>query len=168
MRRRLALLLVAATLAGCARGPSGAPGDATVRRVVDGDTIVVSLDGQELTVRLLGIDTPETQHPDKPVECHGPEASARMIELLPAGTPVRLTRDVELHDRFGRVLAYVSRATDGLDVNLTMVVEGHADALSIAPNTARSAELAAAVRTAREAGAGLWGACAGPGVPAAP
>jgi len=168
-RRAVSLLLLIAVAApGCSRPPSGAPGEARVERVVDGDTIVVDLAGQEVTVRLLGIDTPETHHPDKPIECHGPEASARLAELLPAGTTVRLARDAELHDRYGRVLAYATRAPDGLDVNVTMAAEGHADALSIAPNTTRAADISAAVRAARDGSLGLWGECAGPHVPAVP
>jgi micrococcal nuclease len=135
------------------------PGGARVVRVVDGDTLVVRLGGTEETVRVLGIDTPETHHPDKPVECYGPEASARMAELLPAGTAVRLERDVELHDTFGRLLAHVVRLPDGERVGLTLVEEGYADTLRIPPNTSLSGELAAARDRARDAGLGLWGAC---------
>ena len=99
--------LVALVLTGgCATSsPSLPPGHARVARVVDGDTVVVDLDGHERTVRLLGIDTPETHHPDRPVECHGPEAAARLGELLPPGTEVRLERDVEPLDRYGRLYA---------------------------------------------------------------
>ena len=67
--------------------------NATVVRVVDGDTIDVTVDGTEERVRLIGIDTPETVKPNTPVECFGPEASAHTKELLPAGTPVYLERD---------------------------------------------------------------------------
>ncbi len=70
-------------------------------------------------MRLIGIDTPETRRPPtSPSQCFGPEASARTTELLPAGTVVRLERDVEARDRYDRLLAYVYRVADGLFVNL--------------------------------------------------
>jgi micrococcal nuclease len=137
---------------------------ATVVDVVDGDTIVVELGGYEETVRLIGIDTPETVHPTKPVECFGPEASAHLGRLLPPGTEVELRSDVEERDRYDRRLAYVIRH-DGIFVNRKMVDDGYADVLVFEPNVARRDDLAAAKRRAREAGRGLWGACAGPGGP---
>lgn len=158
---------VLTTLSGCS-GPSprGAPGDATVTRVIDGDTIEVAIGADRHTIRLIGFDTPETHHPNRPVECHGPDAAARLTDLLPPGTPVALRRDIELLDVHGRVLAYVIRRDDGLDVNLTMVAEGHGDTLRIAPNTARAAELSAAAHEARVAHRGLWSHCGGPHEPA--
>lgn len=78
--------------------------DTTVERVVDGDTIVVA---GGTRVRLIGIDTPETKDPRKPVQCFGTEAAAHMSSLIGPGTPVRLVHDVERLDRFGRTLAYV-------------------------------------------------------------
>src|SRR5205085_5120895 len=128
--RALALLLV---LAGCASSAAtNSNGRATVVRAVDGDTIVVRISGHEENVRILGIDTPETHKPDTPVECYGPEASARMAALLQPGTTVRLVRDIEARDKYGRLLAYVYRDTDGLFIDLTMVSEGYAGTLSIA------------------------------------
>ncbi len=163
-RAALAALLLLAASCSSAGGPDD--GAATVRSVIDGDTIVVDYGPHAETVRLLGIDTPETHHPDRPVECFGPEASARLVALLPEGTAVHLARDAEARDRFGRLLAWVRRA-DGLDVQATLVDEGAADVLSIEPNRARRGELAARRDAARQARLGLWGACAGPHVPAA-
>lgn len=165
----VALALAAAVLVGGARrhrGPDATPSDGRVRvaEVIDGDTIVVRWGRHSETVRLIGIDTPETKHPTKPVQCGGHEASARTAALLPPGTVVGLERDVEERDVYGRLLAYVHR-DDGLFVNLQLALEGHAAVLSIAPNTAHRAEIAAAVDAARAAGRGLWGACGGPGVP---
>jgi micrococcal nuclease len=140
-------------------------GTATVTEVDDGDTIEVDLGGQEETIRMLGIDTPETHHPTQPVECFGAEATARTEELLPEGTRVRLVRDVEARDRFGRLLAYVYRAEDDLFVNLDLAEHGFAAALDIAPNGAHATELGGAVSRARAAGIGLWGACGGPDTP---
>jgi micrococcal nuclease len=137
---------------------------AHVDHVTDGDTVVLRIAGSEPErARLLGIDTPETVKPDAPVECFGPEASARTKGLLPEGTEVLVQRDAEARDRYGRLLVYLWRRADGLFVNRALLTEGHATALSIAPNTARRAELAAAERVARRAGAGLWGACSDPG-----
>lgn len=129
---------------------------ATVVRVVDGDTIEV--DGGE-RVRLIGIDTPETKDPRRPVGCFGAEASARTAALLAAGTPVRLVGDVEPTDRYGRTLAYVVRAEDDLFVNLALVAEGFALVATYPPNVAHVDELVAAQSRARGAGLGLWSAC---------
>lgn len=169
MRRITLALLLAACLVTAACSPSrAAPADgaATVVQVDDGDTIDVDLGGHRESVRLLGIDTPETHHPTKPVECYGAEASARTAELLPPGSRVRLVRDAEARDRYGRLLAYVYRADDDLFVNLSLVTDGFADTLDIAPNSAHAAELARAVGLARAASKGLWGTCGGADVPA--
>jgi len=165
MQRVLALVC---TLLGVAAGCTGrsraspelAPDGGIVVEVVDGDTLDVRVaSGQVERVRLVGIDTPESVAPDQPVECHGPEASAALADLLPDGSPVRLERDVEARDRFGRLLAYVFRQPDGLFVNEALAAAGEAEVLSIPPNTAYDATFTAAVQTARAAGAGLWGAC---------
>lgn len=131
--------------------------DVMVERVVDGDTLVVTGDER---VRLIGIDTPESVHPSKPVECFGPEAAGHLTELVPAGTTVRLVHDVERHDRYERTLAYVWRA-DGLDVNRAMVEDGYAMAYTVPPNVDRQQDLLDAQRKAREDERGLWGGCAG-------
>ncbi len=140
-------------------GPSA--GDAVVEHVVDGDTVDLDLDGREERVRLIGIDTPETKDQDSPVECYGPEATALTEILIPPGTSVRLERDVEARDDYGRLLAYVHRS-DGLFVNLELARQGAATVLSIRPNTAYAGAIADAVDEARRAGRGLWGACPAP------
>ena len=103
-------------------------------------------------MRLIGIDTPETKDPDEPVQCFGPAATEATEALLPRGTPVRLERDAEPRDQYGRLLAYVYR-TDGMFVNLELAEQGLADVLSIAPNTAHAGDLRAAVDRARARGA---------------
>lgn len=148
-------------------GPRGSADRPVVVEVVDGDTIRVDLGGHQETVRLIGIDTPETKHPTRPVECFGPEAAGRAGELLPPGTPVRLERDREERDAYGRLLAYVVRQPDGLFVNLDLATSGHARALSISPNTSHRGTIAAAAEDARRQGRGLWGACPG-AVPSEP
>jgi micrococcal nuclease len=161
--RRFPLALLVALvglLPACrAPGPPAGPGDAVVTKDVDGDTVDVSVHGHHERLRLIGIDTPETKDPRKPVQCYGPEASARTAALLPVGTAVRLQRDEEPRDDYGRLLAYVYRADDGLFVNLELAREGMAVVLSIKPNTAFAPVIAAAVDRARAARLGLWGHC---------
>jgi micrococcal nuclease len=140
-------------------------GEATVVEVIDGDTITVELGARTEDVRLLGVDTPETKHPSRPVECFGAEASAFTADLLPPGTRLRLERDTEPRDTYGRLLAYVHRADDDLFVNLELIRQGFADVLVIAPNEAYAPQLREAVAGAREQAAGLWGACGSADVP---
>jgi micrococcal nuclease len=139
-----------------------ADGRASVVRVVDGDTVEVRIDGRDETVRLIGIDTPETVDPRSPVECFGQEASDHTKALLPEGTEVRLVADVEARDRYDRLLAYVYRDDDGTFVNLALVEDGYASVLTYPPNVAHSSEFTAAAARARDEGRGLWGACGGP------
>jgi len=167
--------VAAVVAAGCSRAasparpaPASADGaNATVDRVVDGDTIrVAAAGGRSERVRLIGVDTPETKDPRRPVQCFGKEASAFTTKLLPRSTRVRLVRDVEGRDRYGRLLAYVYRARDGLFVNLALAEGGYARTLTIPPNVAHADEFVAAAADARDAGRGLWSACGGGHVPA--
>ncbi|WP_421120518.1 thermonuclease family protein [Aquihabitans daechungensis] len=161
----VALSLVLASCAAPSRArtvpvPGGGAGlAATVTHVVDGDTVDLRLAGEPERARLLGIDTPETVKPDAPVDCFGPEASARTKALLPAGTAVVVQRDREARDRYGRLLVYLWRRKDHLFVNGSLVSDGYARTLSISPNTTRQADLAARAGAARAAGAGLWATC---------
>ena len=141
-----------------ASGEYGA--NATVVRVVDGDTVDFDIEGTKERVRLIGIDTPETKKPDTPVQCYGPEASAFTASLLPEGTWVHLERDVEARDKYGRLLAYVY-LTDGTFVNLAIVRGGYAHLLTIPPNVAHADEFVTAARSAEAQDAGLWGGCTG-------
>lgn len=149
--------------------PGAIAANGVVVKTVDGDTLDVhlvdALGGRTERVRLLGVDTPETKRPDTPVECFGHEAADATARLLPVGTPVRLERDVELRDRYGRLLAYARRADDGLFVNLELVRTGYAAAYPFPPNVAHRDELAGADAAARAAGAGLWARCGGGHVP---
>jgi micrococcal nuclease len=166
MVRWIPVACVAMLMCGCAHHSAAATdGKGTVVRVIDGDTIVVHIGRRDENTRLLGIDTPETHKPDTPVECYGPEASDRMAALLPTGTTVRLVRDVEARDRYGRLLAYVYRDSDGLFIDLTMVSEGFAGTLAIPPNLAHRSELDTATAAAQTARRGLWQACGGNHVP---
>jgi len=141
--------------------PSVLVANATVVRAIDGDTVELDIDGKRERVRLIGVNTPETVDPRRPVECYGPEAKAYTKALLHPGTPVLLERDVEPRDDYGRLLGYVRRAADGLFVNLELVWQGYAEPLTIEPNTAHAPEFLDAARAAERAGRGLWSACAG-------
>jgi micrococcal nuclease len=141
------------------RRAADAPAAGRVVRVVDGDTIVVDGGSGPQIVRLLGIDTPETVHPDKPVQCYGPEASAYTKHLL-TGRTVELTYDRERVDSYGRWLAYVYLpGRPRVFVNARIVERGFGRTLSIAPNLAHRDQLAALERDAALAGRGLWQAC---------
>lgn len=161
----LALVAVAAGAAGLLRGSDGANGPAggggdvgRVVKVVDGDTIHVQVGSTREKVRYIGVDTPETKHPRKPVQCFGQKASD-FNERLVGGETVRLVRDVEERDRYGRLLAYVHRTRDGLFVNAELARLGYAQPLTIAPNVRFAERFAALAQDARHAGRGLWSAC---------
>jgi len=129
---------------------------AKVVRVVDGDTIVASVDGEDEYVRYIGVDTPETVKPDTPVQCFGPNASDENHRLVD-GRTVRLVFDQEARDVYGRLLAYVYAGRRF--VNAELVRGGYARTLEIAPNTSRAPELQRLASRAARAGRGLWGAC---------
>jgi endonuclease YncB( thermonuclease family) len=129
---------------------------ATIERVVDGDTIKVILEDESVErVRLIGIDTPETVHPSKPVEPWGPEASAFTSALLPEGSIVYLELDVEQRDRYGRLLAYV-RLNDHSMVQCLLLAAGLAQVSTYPPNV-RYVDLFVLIQQAsRAAGIGMW------------
>ena len=108
---------------------------------------------------MIGFNTPESVDPRRPVECSGKEASKHLASLAPVGTSVRLERDAEERDRYGRTLAYVYRAADGLFLNLQMVSDGYAHVLSIPPNVSYADRFRDAERSARTANVGLWASC---------
>jgi micrococcal nuclease len=152
-------LVVAVGCSGAAGGDPASTGDrvrAPIIRVVDGDTVHVELDGSDVTIRLIGIDTPETVQPGTPVECFGRRASDYTHRRLDDAT-VELEFDVELTDRYDRTLAYVWLGTELF--NRTLVAEGYATVTTFPPNVKYVDEFTDAQREAREAGLGVWGAC---------
>lgn len=164
-----AVVLTAAACAGCstvdtpAETPRAPGGDesATVRRVVDGDTLIARLDGDDVRVRMLGVDAPESVAEDRPVECFGPQASARARELLPEGTRVILATDPSQGrlDRFDRLLAEVTIDGQELTVNERLIAEGYAEVFRGDGRGRLQPRLRAAERAARDARLGLWAAC---------
>jgi micrococcal nuclease len=136
--------------------PTGHSVTARVVRVVDGDTILASVDGHDEYVRYIGVDTPETVKPDTPVQCYGPQASAENDRLV-EGRSVRLVFDRERRDVYGRLLAYVYSGSRF--VNATLARDGYARTLDIAPNTAHAPLLHRLAARAAKDGRGLWGRC---------
>jgi len=140
--------------------PGQAPASATtapVLRVVDGDTVVLALDGRPVRVRLIGVDTPETVHPCKPVERFGREAAAFLHALI-EGRDVRVTYEdgPSRLDRYGRTLAYLHLEPGGLFVNREIIAKGYGHAYTKYPFKYMD-DFRAAERAAREARLGLWG-----------
>ena len=131
----------------------------TILTVIDGDTVDIEIDGRTERVRLIGVNTPETKHPTKPIECFGPEASAYMTQLLPKGTDVRIVRDTEARDRYGRMLLYLYRESDNLFINLDLVSHGYGTPMSIEPNTFHRNDFVHAAALAETTNVGLWKAC---------
>lgn len=129
---------------------------ALVIRVVDGDTVEASIEGETEDVRYIGVDTPETVKPGEPVQCFGPRASAfnhRLVE----GRHVRLVFGEERRDAYGRLLAYAYLGRRF--VNAELVRRGLARTLTIPPNDRFAPLLKRLELDAARAGEGLWGAC---------
>ncbi|MEM7340664.1 MAG: thermonuclease family protein [Actinomycetota bacterium] len=136
--------------------------------MIDGDTVDLRFASGVEPVRLLGIDTPETVARTVPVQCFGAEATDALTALLPPGTAVVVSRDVEARDHYDRLLLYLYRAEDGVFVNEWMVAHGYAEAVSYAPNTTHEIALVRAEARAKANGHGLWSACDGPDQPLDP
>lgn len=135
--------------------------DATVLRVEDGDTLVVRLrDGRRRHVRVLGIDTPEVLFGQR--ECGGPSASRRMKAMAPPGTRLRLLADGAQPrvDRYHRLLRYVLRSADGLDVGREQLRRGLARVYVYGDGPFRRRAFYLRVqREAQQRDAGIWGSC---------
>lgn len=130
-----------------------------VSRVIDGDTIEI-LSGQK--VRYIGIDTPETVHPAKPVQCFGKEASLKNKELV-EGKLVHLEKDVSETDKYGRLLRYVYLQNDGsgqtIFINDYLVRQGYAHSSSYPPDVKYQDQFRQAEADARNNNRGLWSNC---------
>ena len=133
--------------------------EVTVKRVIDGDTILASglPAGTEL-VRLIGVNAPETGEGRTIRECFGVEARRWLSEQAPRGSRLRLVFDVGPRDRFGRLLAYAYRA-DGTFLNAALIEKGFAQTMTIPPNVRHAEELQALQRRARHESRGLWQKC---------
>lgn len=135
------------------------PGLYSIDHFVDGDTIAVNMNGKKETVRMIGIDTPETHKPHTPVQCYGPAAAAYTKNLIGA-KKVRLESDQQStnRDRYDRLLRYVY-TSDGILVQKSLIENGYGFAYTQFPFT-KSAEFVNAQNVAKQAHKGLWGNCA--------
>jgi micrococcal nuclease len=133
--------------------------------VVDGDTVSVAYRGSEVSVRVIGIDTPETVHPSVPVECGGPQASATAKRLL-TGKTVRLVLDPSQGrtDYYGRTLAYLKAPGLG-DFGLAMIRQGRAAEYTYDSAYARQPRYLAAQSQAQDRARGVWNKCGGVDTP---
>ncbi len=148
------LFILAALMLGCTRLSAAAYETAAVLEVVDGDTIRVRTGGTVATVRMIGIDTPERGHPSRPKEFIADEA-AEALSAMCAGKTVRLEKDREDSDKYGRILRYVYSADGRLLFNRELVRKGVARVYRRFPFS-RRAEFDAAETLARKEGIGLW------------
>jgi micrococcal nuclease len=169
MRRAgiLLLLLVATGTTSSQHAPVGtALGPVLVLGVVDGDTVMLGSDLGPRTVRLIGVDSPETRHPQRGAEAFGAQATAFLERSLPVGTLVWVELDVQREDVHGRLLAYLYREDpagawliDGrraTQVNLHIAEAGFARVLTIPPNVMYADLYERAVEEARVAQRGMW------------
>ena|SRR3989344_4593299 len=128
-------------------------------RVIDGDTI--KLETGE-TVRYIGIDTPETKHPQKKLQCFGKEAMQKNKELV-EGKLIKLEKDISETDRYSRLLRYVYLPTDaspsGIFINEYLVREGFAHTSTFPPDVKYSDHFINLEYQAREKNFGLWNKC---------
>ncbi|MBU0708178.1 thermonuclease family protein [Patescibacteria group bacterium] len=127
-----------------------------VTRVIDGDTIELE-DGRK--VRYIGIDTPETVHPDKPVECYGQEASNKNKELV-HNKEIEMEKDVSEVDKYSRLLRYIW--VGNVFVNDYLVRQGYANSSTYPPDVKYQEQFNEAEREARENNRGLWGPVCAP------
>jgi micrococcal nuclease len=136
-------------------GPPAEARRALVLRVLDGDTLLLRLDGRSRRVRLIGVDAPETWGRR---DCFGAEASRALRRLTPVGSQVRVAGDRQAYDRFGRRLLHLWTRRGRL-LAAELLRAGLARTLVIPPNIRYARVLEAAEAQARRVGAGLWGAC---------
>jgi micrococcal nuclease len=149
--------------AGAVPVPTSVPAaaaEAVVERVVDGDTVIVTVAGQRERIRLIGVDTPETVKPDAPIDCFGPEASAFTTATLPEGATVWLEDDASQgdSDRYDRLLRYVW-SPDGTMLNERLVAEGYGREDTYDDAYRYRDRFVAAEASAEASRVGLWAAC---------
>lgn len=129
-----------------------------VARVVDGDTIKLTIDGEDESVRLIGVDTPETVHPNKVVECFGIQASNYTKWLL-EGKEVYVKFDdtQDQVDQYGRLLLYVWRVEDDLFLNQELILQGYAKEYTYRVPYEYQNAFKIAEESAQDEEVGLWG-----------
>jgi len=134
------------------------PGTYTIDHFIDGDTIAVNMNGKVETIRMIGIDTPETHKPNTPVQCYGPAAAAQTKQLIGSGR-VRLESDSQStnRDRYNRLLRYVY-ISDGRLLESELIKNGYGFAYTQFP-FGKSDEFTQLQSEAKAGNKGLWGNC---------
>ena len=168
-QRTLPVSIIIAVEAGTGQALDDAVTIATVDRIVDGDTIDITWPtGATASVRLIGVDTPETvqlgsaQLPFSPTgetECYGPETSDYVKTLLPEGAQIRLQFDRQRLDSYRRTLAYVYTADGNQMINALLLENGYARVLIVGPNSQHAALFYSLEDQAKAEERGLWEAC---------
>ena len=135
------------------------PGYYRVVKYVDGDTIMVDMNGSDETIRFIGVDTPETHKPNTPVQCGGPEASAYTKKTIGAYNQVRLQSDPlsSNRDRYDRLLRYIY-LPNGVLMNENLIQNGYGFAYTYFPFT-RAAQFTKDEKAAITSHKGLWSYC---------
>lgn len=131
-------------------------GEYEVIRVVDGDTIDVEIDGEGTRVRLIGVDTPESVHPDENRNTEEGKAAADWLRELLDGEKVYLEYDTAQTDKYDRALAYVYLSDRKTMVNKLLLENGIAQVMTVPPNSKYSDEFYTLQTRARKAGTGFW------------
>jgi len=137
---------------------SNQPGSYSINHFIDGDTIAVNMNGKVETIRLIGVDTPETHKPNTPVQCYGPAAAAYTKNQI-GNSNVRLAADPDStnRDRYGRLLRYVY-LSDGEILDEKLIANGYGFYYPYFPFT-KSAQFAADEQKAQSQHLGLWSNC---------
>nr|MDK2851588.1 micrococcal nuclease [Candidatus Cloacimonadota bacterium] len=153
------IIIILLSIFTCPEKSSIAPDEYPVVRIVDGDTIIAKVDNFEQRIRLIGVDTPESVHPNKDVEDFALEASDFLKEIL-EGEYVFFRYDqnnvgTNHKDRYGRILAYVYRVSDSLFINQEIIRQGYGHAYTVYPFTLQE-DFLKLERDARSAKRGLW------------
>jgi micrococcal nuclease len=170
----MTLFLVLSILLPSIEPEATTPGNLTtarVTRVVDGDTLKARLPGQdeEQTIRIIGVDTPETKDPNREVTCYGAETTAKAEDLIDrVQGQVELEKVISETDRYGRLLRYVWLPnSDGRTMlNEELVKGGYARAVVFPPDVKYRDRFSAEEARAKQQHLGLWGACPSFGAPA--
>ena|SRR3989344_5055954 len=131
-------------------------GEYSVVKVVDGDTVDISIDGKVERVRLIGMNTPETVDPRKPVECFGKEASNRAKELLTGKTvKIKVDPNGDTRDKYDRLLLYIFLG-DGTNYAKKMIMDGYAYEYTYDGSYKYQTEFKQAQKYAEDNKLGLW------------
>jgi len=127
-----------------------------VERVVDGDTFIASIDGKSEKIRLIGVDAPESVHPDQRRNTAEGEEVSKYIRSLLENKRVYLEYDVSITDQYDRVLAYVYLEDGNTMLNELLLEEGYAAVMTVQPNSRYADHFYEVQRKAREEKKGIW------------